>query len=231
MEKLRAHNVVLEVTRRCNIVCAHCLRGKMEVIDADCDTIRKFLAHFDRIGKLTITGGEPSLVPDTIWRIADIVLSQKIKVNQFFCATNGQSITNSFIQAIKELYRLAISNDSVLLVSNTAYHKKLSEYAKNKLMLYPFVKYQVTEDTPFPVSDVTVEGFGQNIEGASDVIRKEPFLCVGNNIVLGYLYLNCLGFIVYHCNLSYESQRNPDNIVCSVNDPEYLISIKKFAVE
>lgn len=59
-------NLCLEVTRRCNMGCAHCLRGNAEDLDMSHETIEQVLGQVDVIGQVTFTGGEPSLNVDAI---------------------------------------------------------------------------------------------------------------------------------------------------------------------
>lgn len=37
--KIAIDDLILEVTRRCNMCCLHCLRGEAENLDADIDLI------------------------------------------------------------------------------------------------------------------------------------------------------------------------------------------------
>lgn len=43
-----ANNVFIEVTRRCNMCCAHCLRGDAESIDIQEKYIDAFLDNFEK---------------------------------------------------------------------------------------------------------------------------------------------------------------------------------------
>lgn len=58
--KLNIYNLVLEVTRRCNMCCAHCLRGEAQNMDMQKETIDKLLDQTDSISMVTFSGGEPS---------------------------------------------------------------------------------------------------------------------------------------------------------------------------
>lgn len=79
-----ACDVVIEVTRRCNMCCAHCLRGDAEAVDIQERYIDAFLDSFANAGyisSLTFTGGEISLNIPAIYRhyldaIQDILLEQ-----------------------------------------------------------------------------------------------------------------------------------------------------------
>ena len=80
---------MLEVTRKCNMHCAHCMRGEQQEETMSTDTVQKLLEHTYEIEQLSITGGEPSLAPDTIRWLAYFVKSRDIKIGSFFCATNA----------------------------------------------------------------------------------------------------------------------------------------------
>ena len=53
--------LTLEVTRRCNMNCAHCLRGDAQCLDMSKEVVDKVLQDIDYISFLFFTGGEPSL--------------------------------------------------------------------------------------------------------------------------------------------------------------------------
>lgn len=55
------NNIMLEVTRRCNLACEHCLRGKQQKKDME---ERLFYRLPEKIGSISITGGEPTLYPN-----------------------------------------------------------------------------------------------------------------------------------------------------------------------
>ena len=54
-------NLAIEVTRKCNIKCAHCLRGDSQNKDIDLKYIDILLDQVNYIGHFCPTGGEPSL--------------------------------------------------------------------------------------------------------------------------------------------------------------------------
>ena len=63
MAKLSIDNLIIEITRRCNMACAHCLRGDAQNIDIDPSYMLKLLRdnNIDYISMVTFTGGEPTL--------------------------------------------------------------------------------------------------------------------------------------------------------------------------
>lgn len=88
--KYQISECILEVTRRCNMCCDHCLRGDAQNSDLDLAHVKKLFSHIDSIDTLTLTGGEPSLVPEIIQGIADAARENNVNIERFYMATNGK---------------------------------------------------------------------------------------------------------------------------------------------
>lgn len=58
---INASSLILEVTRKCNLHCAHCLRGDAQCVDMSKSTIDKLMPMLGKVSSVTFTGGEPSL--------------------------------------------------------------------------------------------------------------------------------------------------------------------------
>lgn len=91
MSKIFVENLSLEVTRRCNMGCAHCLRGNAEDMDMSRETIDQVLEQVDMIGQVTFTGGEPSLNMDAIRYFFAQARKYGKLPRSFFVATNGKA--------------------------------------------------------------------------------------------------------------------------------------------
>ena len=64
MQITSVDTVVIEITRRCNMCCAHCLRGDAENVDINSKYVDAFFNSFKDgafISNITFTGGEISL--------------------------------------------------------------------------------------------------------------------------------------------------------------------------
>ena len=57
MEKIVFNQLTVEITRKCNMACAHCLRGDAENVDLTNMDIDGVLDQAEAIGRLIITGG------------------------------------------------------------------------------------------------------------------------------------------------------------------------------
>lgn len=99
--KLTFDNLMIEVTRRCNMKCAHCLRGDAQNIDIDYRYIDDLLDQVEVIGFLEITGGEPTLNLDAIKYILNGLCKRGIPLLGFSLFTNGLIYSEELIEIAK----------------------------------------------------------------------------------------------------------------------------------
>lgn len=97
MWKLDVRNLTLEITRRCNMSCIHCLRGEAENVDMTENILQAVLAPISHISTITFTGGEPALQISCMENTLRIVKERGIPVNSGFLATNGLQVTDQFL--------------------------------------------------------------------------------------------------------------------------------------
>lgn len=98
MYKANIYNLVLEVTRKCNLCCEHCLRGDAEQMDMSNGLVDQLLDNVSSIGSVTFSGGEPTLNIPLIRHFFEEVRRRKIELGSFFVVTNG--ITNQMDLAL-----------------------------------------------------------------------------------------------------------------------------------
>lgn len=91
MHKYELINLNLEVTRRCNLQCDFCARGRAqnldmshEVIDAALDQMQGVYIH-----SIRLNGGEPFLAPDVIEYIVDGVIKRRLAIAYCHVFSNG----------------------------------------------------------------------------------------------------------------------------------------------
>ena len=100
--KIFLHELALETTRRCNLKCAHCMRGKTQKVDMTKEIVDQILDsdELDGVQTLLFSGGEPTLnaglITDTIHKIVD----DKKRVNQIVMVTNGQIFNRDLVKAM-----------------------------------------------------------------------------------------------------------------------------------
>ena len=69
LKKINIYSLSIEITRQCNMCCIHCMRGDAENVNLDPNILNSFLKQVKDITTLTITGGEPSLVPEIMIKL------------------------------------------------------------------------------------------------------------------------------------------------------------------
>lgn len=89
MEKVVLNQLTVEVTRRCNMACGHCLRGDAENVDLTGMDIDSILDQTEAIGRLILTGGEPTLNMGAIQHIANGIARRGIPLMRVQIITNG----------------------------------------------------------------------------------------------------------------------------------------------
>lgn len=107
--KLSVTDLALEITRRCNMRCEHCLRGDAEGIDMTKQAMESVFAATEEIMTLTFTGGEPSLAPDLIRYALTCARKYKTKVHEVYLATNGLQVPEKFLLALRAWHMYCLS--------------------------------------------------------------------------------------------------------------------------
>jgi MoaA/NifB/PqqE/SkfB family radical SAM enzyme len=131
-------NITLEVTRRCNMACDHCLRGDAQDMDMSTEVVDRLLdAAGQSIGSITFTGGEPTLNISIIRYTADQLKARGISLGSFFVVTNGKIESLELVHVLIDLYAMSDEHEMCgLCVSNDEYHEGTDD-----LHMYPALKF------------------------------------------------------------------------------------------
>jgi hypothetical protein len=208
-------SLAIEVTRRCNMKCPHCLRGDAEKLDLDTDYVRTLFKKIDGIGDLLLTGGEPSLVPNIIKKIVKIAEQENVEIGNFCVVTNAKKVTKQFIFSLIDLYVYCSDNEvSNVCWSNDGYHDEINEKNIELLRALKFSSPRNLEDR----EKYLLISQGRATSPTNRDVRQEIFEFEEEDerLIGGTLYLNCNGDIVLGCDYSYEMQDY--NILCNVED-------------
>lgn len=226
-------DVMIELTRRCNLQCRHCLRGCAQNVDISDEIIEETMKKFSGqyISRLILTGGEPSLVPEKIMQVIKSATHNIVGIGAFYIATNGKDITSDFMRAVVELYLYCDDKNACdVSVSNDYYHD--DSWHEGAAMLSAFKFFSKREETDGArygtlvndgmvgengfsrekTREVSLNRFG--VEKMSDENNIQEVSCYGEELI----YINCKGNIVPACDLSYESQDLPLLIIANVMD-------------
>lgn len=99
---LSFETLTLELTRKCNLTCAHCLRGDAQDAKLSYEDIDSLLGQTEQIGTLQFTGGEPLLAIDRIRYVLEQVKALDIPVFTMLFVTNGTVLPEYAIPILKE---------------------------------------------------------------------------------------------------------------------------------
>lgn len=172
---ISVNSLVIEVTRRCNMRCNHCIRGDAQNCDISIESIKK-IAQSIQPGSVTFTGGEPSLNVNAIRKYFEYAEKFGTMPSSFFVATNG--LTNQEELAVellkaygkmdeKECCELALSRD----IFHDAYWDDSKSYDNTIFEgLSFFIESEDTLDLRFDTLYVSANG---NITTVCDISYKD----------------------------------------------------------
>lgn len=101
MKKIVFNQLIVEITRKCNMVCGHCLRGDAQNVDIFSADIDGVLDQTETIGKLVISGGEPTLNMAGIQYLANGIARRGIPLMRMEIITNALVFDERFIAIVK----------------------------------------------------------------------------------------------------------------------------------
>jgi len=233
---VRIQDLLIEVTRKCQLNCDHCLRGGKQNVNIKPEYIRAILKDVDAIGTVVFTGGEPSLNIDAMKEFINICKEKDIWVDNFHIVTNGviHKKYNEFMTVLLDLFLLCKSDQSdmpnCVSISNTMFHEQ-AIWGLDKEPIpfneHPLSAFRFTEQRrKFERGDYLVNQ-GRAKKVSWDKFREESpdtfdiefsdSLEV-ESIGEGYFYLNALGYIIPGCDFSYVDQKNNQIAHCLDND-------------
>lgn len=208
---LNLKHLLLEVTRACNMACAHCMRGDAEGRSMGYAIVDRIFQDTRHIEHLCLTGGEPSLAPHVISEIVYRARRWRCTIGSFFCATNAKAYSQPFADALTELYRYCTNEQRcTLTVSIDQFHAPAEPQALENYRRLPYYKpvYEHGQIPPYSVLNegrARENGIGQSeipIKGCVYDADYTGFRCTFGDTV----YINAKGDVLLNADLSYQSQ-------------------------
>ena len=217
-------NLILEVGRKCNMNCPHCLRGNAEDVTLCFDDAKKAIDEVDSIGQITFTGGEPFLYPDLILNIIDYIMENKKEVYGFYVATNGSILDLPLLCKFAEFYAYIIKlggeveYSCEIDISNDMYHNWIPD--KN-IDIFKAFRFCNTRGEDMNEKYLINEGRAyENGIGHREMNTEYVFDYYEDCDSAAMVYVNALGDVLPDCNYSYDTQR----IMCPYSIRNYTIS-------
>ena len=103
MNRLNIQQLILEITRECNLECKHCFRGDSQNEYMSLDIINKIFNNVCRINEFLITGGEPFLAKKQIGKITENIMKDRINIGKMTIVTNGTILSFDILGMLHEI--------------------------------------------------------------------------------------------------------------------------------
>lgn len=210
MKKISFDQLGIELTRKCNMFCDHCLRGDAQDIDNDFKNINKVLRRTEHINNVVFTGGEPTLNLPLMKKIFERIKKYKISLGSFYVVTNGKKYSEELLLLCLEMFEYSEDKEFCgISLSIDQFHDEIDEKSLRykSLSFYESMKEQnFTDDMLISEGRSYENGMGRN----PDHPKSDDFLInviPENNIVIveDMFYISSNGNICNYCDYSYEN--------------------------
>lgn len=196
--------LILEVGRKCNMACPHCLRGEAQDVEMSFENAKFIIDQFDGIGNITFTGGEPTLYADFICKVIDYIIDNNKDVYGFYIASNGLIVDTNLMLHLAKFYgyieEFNGENFSAYEISNDHYHDEL-ENPLYMLKGFSFIHFRgdIKEEWLIDEGRANDNGIGHR-----SLNHEAHFYFDGDTVE--QVYLNAKGFLLPGCDYSYVTQ-------------------------
>ncbi len=249
--------LIIEVTRRCNMNCEHCLRGCSQNVNIPFETIDKIFEGVQEVYSLTFTGGEPFLNVDAIEYTLKYVKEHLIPVHSIFVVTNGKHFEERYISVMNQWIVYVVSqnvsldiklectdrlweseelfNYSGIAVSRDPYHEPIpmENYIRYKMLsYYSDVKERESYGTGLILEGNAYENGLYGRESFADEFDfsdwEEEDFETGEDKTVGLVYISCLGEVLADCDRSYEHMKEEN--IGNINEHCLLDLFRNYAL-
>lgn len=137
MNTYKLNALGVEITRRCNKVCQHCMKGDAQNVTITTTIIDRIFEDIQDVTRLLLNGGEVLLELDKVEYFLTKAATSPWNVREIECTTNG-TICNRKIVDLCEDFCIKKSCVAVIRISNDEFHDA-AEYEKAYAYYKPLV--------------------------------------------------------------------------------------------
>lgn len=143
-EKFELEKLFIEITRRCNFSCKHCLRGDAQSISISKNVIDRLFEDVGNVKMIGLTGGEPLIALSEIEYFCNKLIQSEWAPLMIEIVTNGSASQKDNERLIEMLCNLVkVKNTSCFIsISFDQFHE---EFDKNHLQASKTMIYLVSE--------------------------------------------------------------------------------------
>lgn len=205
--------LVIEVTRKCNMGCAHCLRGDAQNMNIDYAYIDALIKDLTGIGNITFSGGEPSLNVSAIEYTLTRCQELGIPVGSFYVVTNGKTNTLPLAIACLKWYAYCEDHDEGmcgLCISKDMFHDDINP--ENEAILRGLSFFNEDKSTDFNRVQIINEGRAIELSGFKKVLQEDRHSEFSYDDwsddecrIESLVYLSANGDIKTDCDVAYDN--------------------------
>lgn len=199
-------DLVLEVTRRCNMACEHCLRGDAQNLDMPSKMVDEVLKYCESIGTVVFTGGEPSLNIPLIRYFFEQAEKKGKLPGSFYVVTNGKENQYELAAELLKWYpKMEEKELCGVSLSIDTYHEPQNVYSNEMEYVRALSFYNTDKETPtserYPERYIIPEGRAANWgEGKRKLNESITF----EDDRIEMLYVSANGNLIGDCDFSYD---------------------------
>lgn len=206
MKKYKYEELIIEITRKCNMKCAHCLRGDAQNITMSREVIDRIFEDAADCKKILFTGGEPLLALDEIEYFVDKLIASNWTTNNVVMIINGTirnkkliDIANRFCNSRDNgIFQIIISDDefhdAVESTSTLKFYQDC-EHEKNIIIILQKEMVKIKQIKPeFTLAGRAVEYYKNQpqLDNVWEVMKQEQTnhrICILNDTIPCSMYV------------------------------------------
>lgn len=132
-EKYSVCTLDLELTRKCNLKCLHCMKGEAQEIDMEYRYIDSIFEQINVVYKLSLAGGEITLALDKMRYVLESCKRHDVYIEKLYLVTNGIIMSEEFLNIWDDfLSYVQLPKESRIVISSDKYHRMSSGMSNNE---------------------------------------------------------------------------------------------------
>ena len=124
MKRYSFSALTIEITRRCNKKCPHCMKGDAQNVTMDEQIMDKIFCDVEDVEWIVIGSGEPLLELEKIEYLINKIIESRWTTRVIELTTNGSVLDSRLIEALSVFCSAKDGNVAMLRISNDQFHDK-----------------------------------------------------------------------------------------------------------
>lgn len=163
-------NFTIDITKNCNLKCAHCAKGEACNENIDMNILPKIFNKDTTISQLGLSGGEVFLNPKLFEQVIDFIINSGCNIQSLDIITNGTCYTEEIYRILVKMYNYIVSCHFY------GYYQKPNELVSIELSTDEFHKEQIEK-----LKESNFELYKQYMENIKRLMNSKFFYIFREN--------------------------------------------------